>query len=167
MAINLRDIPDAVQAYLNTKVNVTFSPFIIPGTSLNPNEGFTFSVSASNADAANGGVALKNVKYRISVDDPAVAKVLVPAGGSATDLAGNPLVAGTKVGAFIFAPTGASSSLGVGDTDSIALQGAAGSGSAGGTTSLQARIIADVDVDKLFPKGEDTPAKSKAITVEG
>jgi len=166
MSINLKDIPDAVQAYLNTKVTVTITTLGV-GTSINPGEGFGVSVRATNADAANGGVALKNVKYRIAMADASVAKLTVPTGGTATDLAGTPLTAGTKVGAMIFAPSGAAASLGVGDSDSVSFDGTAGNSSVGGTTTIQARIIADVDQDKLFPKGEDTPQVSKTLVVEG
>lgn len=168
MAINLKDIPAAVKAYLDTKVTVTVStPVPSSGTTIGPNETFTFSVVAANADAANGGVVLKNMKYRLAVDNPAVAKIKVPTGGTATDLAGNSLVAGAEVGAFIFAPTSFGFDLPVGDTDRLSFTGKAGSNQSGGTTTIQARVLADIDLDQLFPKGEDTPSSVKTLIVTG
>lgn len=167
MAINLRDIPDAVRTYLNTKVAVTIGPIAEAGQQLNPNEPFSFSVTVANANAANGGVALKNVKYRVAIIHATVAKLKAPS--ASTDLAGNPLVAGTEVNGFIFSPaaTNAFSVLEVGDTDVFTVQGKAGSAPAGGSTQIQVRIIADVDVDSLFPKGEDTPTATRALQVVG
>jgi hypothetical protein len=170
MAINLRDIPEAVQNYMNTKVTVTVSSFTpAAGASINPNELFTFSITAANANAAGGGIALKNVKYRIQSANAAVAKIKVPAGGASTDLLGNPLAVGTEVAAFIYDPSviSANDTLGVGDSDSISLTGKAGASPAGGSTNIQARILADVDLDSLFPKNEDTSVVTRNITVVG
>ena len=77
MAINLRDIPEAVQNYMNTKVTVTVSSFTpAVGATIGPNELFTFNVTATNANAAGGGITLKNVKYRIQSANAAVAKIM-------------------------------------------------------------------------------------------
>ena len=171
MAINLRDIPDAVRSYLDNKVTVRVNP-IIPatGAALGPNETFSFSVSAQNTNAANGGIPLSNVFYRVRVENPAVAKFAIPAAnlGSATDDSGNVLSPGTQVGFMVFRPIGDLRSLSVGETDTLTLNGrAAAAPPTGGTTTIAARIVADVDVDQLFPKGENSPATSRTITVTG
>jgi hypothetical protein len=170
MAINLKEITDAVKSYLDNKVTVTISG-VTPqaGNAVNPNESFTFRVVATNADAANGGVALKNVRYRISVDNPAVVKLKVPptTSGSATDLGGGALAAGALVGAMIFDPASAAFDLAVGDHDAITVSGVAGSAAAGGNSTIRARVLAEVDLNLLFPKGEDSAAAARAIQVVG
>ena len=170
MAINLRDIPEAVQNYMNTKVTVAVSSFTpAVGATINPNELFTFNVTTTNANAAGGGITLKNVKYRIQSANANVAKIKVPAGGTSTDLLGNALAVGTEVAAFIYNPTAATANdtLGVGDSDILSLTGKAGASPAGGSTNIQARILADVDLDSLFPKDEDTSVVTRNISVVG
>jgi hypothetical protein len=174
MPINLNEIPAAVKAYLDTKVTVTVSSLIpAAGGSINPNEDFSFNVTVTNANAAAGGIALRNVKYRLSVDSAAVGKLRVPSIGSSTDLAGAPLVAGAEVAAFIYTPPAfvifgdTAAYLSVGDVDTQSFSGKAGSGAAGGTTTIRARILADVDLDQLFPKGEDTAIAMRTLSVVG
>jgi hypothetical protein len=164
VAINLKDIPDAVKDYLNTQVTVTITPFVpSAGTSVNPAETFTFDVKATN----NGGIALKNVKYKVLAVNPHIAKVRVPAGGTATDLAGTSLAANAEVGAFIFDPSGSAFDLPAGDTDTVRVTGKAVSGASGGTTGIRASVLADIDLDQLFPKGEDTGTSQRTLTVVG
>ena len=164
MAINLKDIPEAVKAYLNSQVTVTITPFVpSAGTSVQPNETFTFDVKATN----NGDIALKNVKYKVWAVNPGIAKIRVPTGGTATDLEGNSLAANTEAGAFIFNPSGSTFDLPPGDNDTIHLTGKAVSGASGGTTGIRASVFADVDLDLLFPKGEDTGTSQRTLTVQG
>ena len=166
MAINLADVPGAVKTYLDTKVSVGISLFTpTTGVTIGPNETFTFNVEVKNALV--GGVALSNVKYRIAVANPAVAKIQVPAAGTSTSPAGAPLLIGTFVDGFIYSPTGANSSLGVGDIDNLPLTGKAGPGGTGGTTKINARILADVDLNQLFPKGQDSALANEPLTVVG
>jgi hypothetical protein len=184
MPINLRDIPDAVRAYLDTRVNVTISALSpAKGSIIIPNEEFTFKINATNANAFSGGVGLRNVRYRILVTNPAVAKLKVPSGGRSTDPSGNELKEGEFVEEFIFYPKAmiieslsggdteesalTSNYLGVGDTDTLALRGKAGSNGSGGMTTIKARVFADLDLNALFPKNQDTPFASRNVTVEG
>ena len=161
MAINLKDIPEAVKDYMNTQINVTITPFVpSAGTSVNPNETFTFDVKATN----NGAIPLKNVKYKVWSVNPNIAKVRVPAGGTATDLAGNSLAANDDVGVFVFNPSGSVFDLLAGDTDTIHLTGKAANGASGGTTGIRASVFADIDLDLLFPKGEDTGTSQRTLT---
>ncbi|MDX6693547.1 MAG: hypothetical protein QOF02_1150 [Blastocatellia bacterium] len=174
MAINLKDVPDAVKAYVNTRVAVTVSAFTpSAGNSIQPNEKFTFTVTAANATPANGGINLKNIRYRIESASPAVAKFPVEGqpGGTATPLDGTtlPLDITAPAGAILITPAANSdnSKLEPGETDSIVVRGIAGSAPAGGDSSIRVRVLADVDLDQLFPRNEDTPVTSRTLHVEG
>jgi hypothetical protein len=169
MPINLKDIPDAVRAYMNSKVPVLITQLkATAGTAISPSELFEIHIQVTNSDPA-ANVGLKNVKYRVSIDNPAVAKLIVPptAVGKTTDLAGGPLIAGQEVSAMIFDPANSAFELPAGDLDTLVLTGKAGSTPGGGTTTVRARVLADIDLDALFPKGEDTPPTSKTLTVVG
>lgn len=164
MAIILADVPGAVKTYLDTKVSVGISAFTpVTGAVINPNEKFTFKVEVRNAIASAGGVALTNMKYRIAVTNSAVAKIEAPAGGTSTSLTGTPVTPGTLVDGFIYTPTGVNSSLHVGDVDTLPLTGKAGPG--GGTTAINARVLADVDLNQLFPKGQDSTPDTRNLAV--
>lgn len=170
MAINLADVPGAVKTYLDTKVSVGISPFTpIAGVAIGPNETFTFNVEVRNAIPLAGGVALSNVKYRIAVTNPAVAKIRVPGGGTSTTLnfPFTPLPMNEFVDGFIYSPTGDNFSLSVGEIDNLPLTGKAGAAGGGGTTAINARILADVDLNQLFPKGQDSTPATKNLTVVG
>jgi hypothetical protein len=169
MSINLKDITDAVKDYLKNKVTVTISTASPQtGDKINPNEPFTFKVTAANSTAENGGVALHNVRYRVSVVDPAVVKLRVPptTSGSATNLAGAPLTAGALVGEMIFDPKSSDFDLGAGDTDTLIVAGVANSDAAGGTTEIRAGVVANIDLHLLFPSASRT-ATPKPIEVIG
>lgn len=156
MAINLKDIPDAVKSYLNNKVTVTISAITSGnGGAVNPKESFTFKVAVENTNAANGGVALNNVRYHVSVDDQKVVKLKVPPTekGSAKDLQGNLLAAGALVREMIFNPSSAAFDLPAGDKDSLTIQGIAETDPGGGHTTLHARVLAHIDMNLLFPNG--------------
>jgi hypothetical protein len=169
----LRDIRAKVKEYLDTKVTVTISPFTpAAGTSLGPGEKFTFKVTVANANAANFGVRLRNVKYRVSAGDGTVVKLVVPLTGGATDFDGVPLPGSAVVRRFIFHPFGLDSegdnfALDVGDTDSLSLTGIADTNPSGGLVRIKASILADVDLNYLFPKGENTVEVGKLLTVTG
>jgi hypothetical protein len=169
MTINLRDIPTAVQDYLNTKVTVTISD-ITPssGNTVQPGETFTFKVDARN----NGGVALNNVHYHVSVEPSTVAMLIVPstASGKTTDVEGNTLTPGTAVGAMIFNPADGNFAdrLGVDEGDTINFTGKARAQTeVGGRGTLQAKIVANIDQVLLFPRGEETPSTAKEFQVVG
>lgn len=165
---DLAEVPEAVKKYLDTKVSVGISAFTpAVGATIGPNEIFTFKVEVRNAIPAAGGVALSNVKYRIAVTNSAVAKIQVPTGGTSTSLSGVPIAPPMFVDGFIFTPTGVNSSLGVGDIDNLPLTGKAGPGVAGGTTKVDARILADIDLAQLFPTRQDSTPNIKDLMVVG
>jgi hypothetical protein len=171
MSINLRDISDAVQSYLNNKVAITIadlSPAEGEGTEVNPGESFVVTIEAANASSSSGGVALKNLKYRVSVDDGSVAKLVVPTSAfvHTTDLDGNAVTQGSERTSMIVQKI-LFTKLPVGDTGTLVLEGKASNGAKGGKTSVRARVLADVDLDELFPQGEDTPVATKSLAVNG
>ncbi|WP_448640764.1 hypothetical protein [Geodermatophilus sp. URMC 63] len=169
MALNLSDLPQAVKAYLNDKVTVTVSP---PkpdnGESINPGETFKFTVTVTNAPADNGGIALSNVRFSIRVANPDVIKIRVPTNGSATDISGDPIAAGSEVGFLLFDPTSSDvSTLRVGETDTFTFTGRAGSGTESGSTTITARILADPNIDALFPRNGSSSTSTQSIAVVG
>ena len=169
MAIDLRDISDAVQSYLNKKVAIAITDLTAAeGDSVNPGETFDVTVEATNADSTSGGVALKNLKYRVSVDDGSVAKLVVPTGMffHTTDLDGNVVLPGSERTSMIVEQTLATK-LPAGDTGRLHVSGKASGAATGGKTSVRARMLADVDLDELFPQGEDTPVATKSLAVIG
>ncbi len=178
MAINLQDIRTAVQTYLDTKVTVSISdPVPVTGSQINPNEDFTFKISATNASSSAGGIRLKNVRYYVGVRNPSVVKLIVPSGilgmtaRNSYSASGTTLKEGTQVDSMYLFPGSLSGtdllSLDVGDTDEITVMGKACSGPKGGTTSIDFRIYADIDMDYLFPKDENSSGASKSVTVSG
>jgi len=195
MSTNLQEIRTAVQNYLDTKVTVSIGPLVpVRGTVINPNEEFTFKITAINANAANGGVALKNVRWRIWVENPEVGKLIVPSAPMIARSGPNAtypqLDAGKEVAGMYLFPPGLpapfppglpapsiprlpiiwdpASYLHVGDTDTIlGLKGKAGSAAGGGTTNIRLKILAEVDMDYLFPKNEDSPTYSTPLNVIG
>ncbi len=162
MAINLKDFTDAVKFYLENKVKVQITS-ITPdtGTNINPNETFKVHLSVANSTAADGGVPLNNVRYRLAVDNADVATLKVPAtaSGIARDVAGNLLAAGTFVKEMIFDPTSAAFDLPEGDTDTLTIAGKAGPGLKGGNTTIRARVLAKLNLD------QDTAVVPRTLTV--
>jgi hypothetical protein len=171
MAIDLRDITDAVQTYLNKKVTIAITDLTTTdgeGDEVNPGETFKVVLEATNADATSGGVALSNLKYRVSVDDGSVAKLVAPGNliFRTTDLDGNVLAEGTERASLIIENV-AATKLGAGVSSKLTVTGKASNAANGGKTSISARVLADVDLDELFPQGEDTPAAKTTLTVHG
>jgi len=168
MAIDLRDITDAVQTYLNKKVAVAITELkATNGDQVDPGETFDVKLEATNADATSG-VALKNLKFRVSVDDGSVAKLIVPDGFlfSSTDLDGNSVVKGTERTSMIVSNAGVSRLI-AGQSGGFTISGKASGAASGGKTTVRARVLADVDLDELFPQGEDSSQTTKALAVKG
>lgn len=168
MAINLRDIPQAVNDYLANKVNVSIVG-VTPqsGSVINVDETFKFTVRARNANAANGGIRLKNVKYHVFqtlVPQPPgggdaeefKATIKVPPasqGISTDDEQGLTLQPGRFVTSLIFDPNPNTSPdiLSVGEAANIEFTARADHK---GHTGINAKIIAEVDFAALFPVEE-------------
>jgi hypothetical protein len=170
LAINLSDLRQAVLDYLENKVTILIGPFNpLHGHVINPKEVFTFNVGVRNASAADGGIALTNVRYQVSVSNGNVATIRVPGNGTSIDRVGQPIAAGSEVGFFIFTPGSATpedtalSQLGVGEFNSLFLTGRGGSNSAGGSATITVRIKADLE---LFQNQLSSEVKSD-VTVIG
>lgn len=166
MAINLQEIRTAVQTYIDTKVTATISALTpaVPGT-INPNEEFSFSITAANASPASGGIDLRNVVYCVTVASSSVAKLIVPsnlpARGSAIPTHPT-LTPGDLVTEMYLFPI--DNLLTAGDSDTITgLKGKAGG--AVGTTQLRFRVAADVDLDYIFPKRVLGTQATKTVSV--
>jgi hypothetical protein len=180
MAINLRDIRDAVIAYIDHIVTGLSAPVPAAGGEINPGEEFTFSATVLNITFSGlfpipGPIRLKNVRYHLKVENPTVAQLKVPNATTATARSGPttayPVLApGTFVGEmYLFFTAGSDYDvLDPGETDTLAgLKGKAGPGVAGGTTNIRFRILAEVDTDFLFPKNQDSPTATRSLVVHG
>lgn len=167
MAINLKDIPDAVKAYLTTKVTVTVENLTPVGTVINVGETFTFRVKVQNASEANGGVAFNEISYVIEAAPGTIAHVQVPSGGIATSASsgGTTLTSGQFVPLFFFSPTVGTDlrSLTPGETDTLTITGKA---LAKGPATISARIRGNVDEKALLGKGETTKSGVLNINVQ-
>lgn len=168
MAISLPDLPAAVKAYLNTKVTVTVDLVADSGTMVNPGEPCHLLVSVKNTSATQGGIALTKVRYQIRIANPDVLKVFVlpHTAGTTIDGNGHPLTPDTLVGFMEYDPNDANQSyLNVGEATSIRFNGR--SGIHGGSTTITAKILADPDINALFPRNEDSAAGNKDVTISG
>lgn len=174
MAINLQEIRTAVVSYVDTKVTVSISTLTpATGTTINPNEEFSFILTAKNADSASGGITLKDIIWRVWVQSDTVGKLIVPAppmvARSGLSTSSPALIAGSQVKEMYLSPPtdAAGNYLQVGDTDTISLRGKAGSAPAGGSTNIQFKIYADVNMDWLFPKDQDSATVLRTLNVTG
>jgi hypothetical protein len=168
----LSEVPKAVRLYLQHLVKAELSEITPEGSIIDAEEAFTFTVTARNLPAAEGGVAIKNVRYRLTVLHPTVAKLIVPSAvhGTATGLGGTVLAPGEVVGEMILNPSDAGVKgdfkLGAGETHMVKLMGRVGQASdaAGKTTSMGVRVLAEIDLNRLFPN-EQTSSSSQSIMV--
>lgn len=172
MSINLADIRIAVINYVNTQVTVRVSNVIMQGSAINPSENFSIKVEATNADAASGGIPLRDVIWHVQVQDEAVAKLNVPEepmeARSGLSRSLPTLTPGSQVREmYLFPPTGAGNYLGVGDSDKITIGCQAGSASTGGSCFIYTKIYASMDESWILPKDEDSYTYPEYIEVVG
>jgi len=178
MAINLADIRAAVNSYLNTNTTVTIGPIQDAGNQVNPNEAFSFEVSATNT----GGVRLKNVRLWVEVDNAAIGKIQVKGDflafnapilttpNNVKDLNGSSVIVNQLVQGIIidFATAHKWDVIDPGESlPKVKVFGKAVSGPAGGTTTIKAKIIADIDQDYLFPGGQSSLSGTRELKVQG
>lgn len=165
MAINLREIRSAVDNYVNG-VPVTISNLSgFPGQSLNPNEGFNFSVDVSNPST---GVRLKDVCLILQVDNKNIIKLKVPqladvsikAIGSEVVLQPGTYVDGMRI--FFFGSHQWSALEPGENVPALAMNGKA---YAAGNANIRAHIRANIDHDWLYPKDQTSNTTNRAVAV--
>jgi len=165
----LTDIRTAVSNYANTNVTTTISAPVpdVPGT-VNPDEEFTFNITATNAGAPDG-IQLINVRYHLTVTGAGV-QLIVPAETLAIARAGSndsfaQLTPGALVSSmFLFPVSLDGQTLSVGESDSLnGLKGKAGSAPGVGTMSMHVHV--DPDVDALFPKERLNVSGTRSVNV--
>jgi len=126
------------------------------------------ALSVKNASATQGGIALTNVRYQIKIANPNVLKVFVlpHTAGNTIDGNGHPLTPDNLVGFMEYDPNNEDQSyLHIGDAFSIRFNGR--SGMHGGSTTRTAKIVADPDINELFPRNEDSAAGKTDVTISG
>ena len=169
MPINLQDIRTAVRDYLDTKVTCYIST-VRPGIpNAFPDELFKFDISVLNANAAAGGIRLKNVRYSISLSDPSIADLIIPSPkiGSCTSpyFPFDPFKEGEHKPSYILKPIDTDyKTLDVGEQDFIGDLG--GIAKKLGGCRIQFQILADVDTTYLFPRDETSTLVRRAFKVE-
>ena len=151
MAILLPDLRLAVAAAVDSITTTVSAPVPDVPATINPNEEFTFSVTATNT-AANT-IRFVNVTYHLTITPSAVGQLKVPASPPAralADPAAPTLAVGSFVSGMFLFPT--DNSLDVGDSDTIA--GLKGKGLGLGAGTISCHVHADPDLNYLFPKSE-------------
>lgn len=194
--MNLQDFRNAILSYVDSKVTVTISQLTpVAGSEIDPNEDFTFTLTAKNADAANGGVPLRDVVWHVRVDNDAVGKLYVPTTGMtarsslSTTSDSNKLTTGSQVkemylfpNSLVFPHIPALSPTLLPDLsirfpihfpDSANYLGVGdtdsinlkGKGIAGGVTAIQFKIYANIDMSWLFPDNQNSTTASRPFKV--
>jgi hypothetical protein len=103
-------------------------------------------VTAANAAADNGGVALTNVRYQVWVNSFSGVKIVVPSAGSSIDGHGQPIAANSEVEFFSFKPADSDLCyLQAGESDSFLVTGVAPPGPT--SFIVTARIQGDPDIN--------------------
>jgi len=133
--------------YIETKIAVSVSDL----TPVPEGFAFTFVVTATNASVAEGGIALRNVRYQVRVLLGGGVRVVVPSAGASIDGHGHPIAANSQVEFFSFDPSDANLSfLQPGGSHGITVTGVRPPGEGG--FNIAASILADPDIDNLFPR---------------
>ena len=171
MSINLKDIRTAVINYVDTQVTIRTSNLITAGPTVNPSESFSMTLTATNADAASGGIPLKGLVWHLLVQDEDVAKLIVPdapmEARSSLDKSLPTLTPGSQVREMYLYPRAGARNLGVGASEQINLSCRASASSIGGACFVYAKIYASVNLDWLFPKNQDSVTGGRYIEVIG
>jgi hypothetical protein len=175
MTITLSELRTAVVDYLNNGVDLATSA-TTPAT-IRPNEIFTFDITVKNPKTGIPGIRLVNVRYHVKVQNPAIAKLVVPAtnpdfdgirykGLDLVDLAPKAEVAEM----YLFPPASSTinraGDLDVGGPSDIIRVTGKGFAAAGTfTTNIGCSIKADPDLDYLFPKDEESNIVPATVTI--
>jgi len=160
--INLREIRNAVVFYIDDRVKSTFKISPIAGQNdINPGEKFNIELKVTNA-AGNPDQAIEliNLRYRLEMKDSAVAKLIVPSKAVGT-VPGKQ--EGDEVAVMTLTLKPNNDRLLEGETQTLTLKGKA---LAKGKTDLTFDVLADPDLNYLFPKSTSTVDFTAKVNVE-
>jgi hypothetical protein len=153
---------------------------LIPATGilLGQNEEFCLLITVKNASPDSGGLALKNVRYHLWVENPEILKLIVPnapivaRSGYSSD---SPVIGvGKLVNEMYLFFSDQRGYLGPGDFDTLGndtyspnsiLRGRIGTPNNQLGTNIRFKVIADLDMDYIFPKNEDTASSNRWVSV--
>lgn len=167
---SLRGIRSAVQEYLDTKVDVQVA--ITPnGQEIDPGESFTAEISATNANANNGGIRLQDIIWHVQIQDASVALLVVPdapmEARSGLDRSLPTLTPGDQVAEmYLFPARRANKVLRVGETQQITLDAQAVA-TASDDCFFYAKVYGTVSEDWLLPADQPTDIGAAGIVVNG
>ena len=165
MAINLRDIREAVLDYFSSQVDASINVVALNGQEINPDEQFAIILTAKNSAANSAkGIQIINVCYHVSVDDEDKARLIAPPTSVAITRV-NASASSTRVNPgeerqelFLFHDV----TLQAGDTDTLSIWGHA---LVGGETKLKFHVHGDVDLDYLFPPDQQSATSSQPVSI--
>ncbi|MEO1487729.1 MAG: hypothetical protein AAFU57_18490 [Bacteroidota bacterium] len=167
---SLSDIRQNVISTINS-IPVRISQPTFLGTQLGPGEVFRFTVDVDHTPFSLNWVQLTRVRLRIQVDNPTIARLTVPdsgfgfggpnpfSGSVITDLNGLAFPTGPidlRRGFIINFPEGNPWYQLISPAEDVPALAFRGRAMTVGNFRIQARIIADVDLNWLFPPNQDS-----------
>jgi hypothetical protein len=176
----LNDIRQATKSYLDNRVRCSISEVIpdVPNV-LSPKEKFTFSITARNAgssDLSGDSTRLKNIVYHVWIVETTKAQLIVPPTAKGTAYSTFPIVGLGPVlsplvdgkenlvnSYFLKPPEGDFKFLDVAEADTII--GLRGIAKELGNFTIKFEIYADLDLDWLFPKGENSGEATRTTPI--
>ena len=171
MAINLSDIPKAVQDYFSSRVvdSIVVNPIPVGvATQINPGEQFNITLTVNNSvDDPDQGIQLNNVRYHVISSDVNIAKLIVPSSSVAvarkkSSSSSELLQEGKEVAEMFLFPPAPDDILKAGATGSISIRGHA---LTIGKPSVNFDVHADVDLGYLFPSNQQGPDTSHSVEI--
>lgn len=164
MTVTLNDLRSAVISYVDTSVTTSISTLVADTpNAISPNEGFSFSVTATNTGAPTG-IPLVKVVYHLSISPGSVCKLqvpLVPIARASNDPSAAPLLGGTFVTEMYLFPD--NDTLAVGDSDTIS--GLRGKALALGQATISFDVHAEADLNYVFPTTTTDPDSTRLVSV--
>lgn len=154
MITNLYRIKTEIEGYLQ-RVSVSAEVVPLKGSTVNPGEKFTIKIISQNPDEDNEGLALRNLRYRLELDNSSVALFVVPDSFAAVDFSGAKLMQGSEVSGMLIDLSGsASGKISVGEIHEFQVSAIALESVEGGDVLLNARLYASIDLNYIFPRME-------------
>lgn len=164
MITNLYRIKTEIEGYLQ-RVSISAEVVALKGSTINPGEEFIVKIISQNPDEENEGLALRNLRYRLEVDNSSVAMLVVPEDYSVVDFSGAKLIPGSEVSGMLIELSGSiSGKISVGEMHEFQVKAVALESVDGGDVLLNARLYASIDLNYIFPRMESEPVE-KAFSV--